>query len=149
MEPEILKVARAVLAAYEAHDTALDMADYARVAPALAREVIRLHAAVTDEDREAAERMHERVTRLAAAADFNRRDGFHGIASVNDAEAARYRRAADALLRPDETAALRRLLAEAREAVVTCLDVWPDGAVGQKCADLLARIDAATKGGGK
>lgn len=52
MGDDILGTARVVIAADEAHDTALDMADYARVAPALAREVIRLHAAVTDEDRE-------------------------------------------------------------------------------------------------
>lgn len=132
---EILETARAVIARHDASPNSMHMS-FCDAAPALAREVIRLHASVTPEDREAA-------TWLMTRAAF-----WDEYASLDD-DAARYRRAAEALLRPDETAALRRLLAEAREAVVTCLDVWPDGAVGQKCADLLARIDAATKGGGK
>ena len=102
--------------------------------------------AATPEDREAAERFAELAEHdLHTSTDAS--VGGNLSRAMYRTRAARYRRAAEALLRPDETAALRRLLAEAREAVVTCLDVWPDGAVGQKCADLLARIDAATKGG--
>lgn len=132
MEPEILKVARAVLAAYDSGG-AFDVREHGKAASALADRVLSI-ADVDPFAPEAGDTDAEIRTAAPALA--------HAVLSLTAA-------LAEALLRPDETAALRRLLAEAREAVVTCLDVWPDGAVGQKCADLLARIDAATKGGGK
>ena len=65
--------------------------------------------------------------------------------SMEDVELiALYRDAAPALAR--EVERLRALLGEARTAVLTCAQIWPDGVSGEHVRDLLARIDAAIGG---
>lgn len=128
---EILETARAVIARHDASPNSMHMS-FCDAAPALAREVIRLHAAVTDEDREAAAWFKDAAELKERHAAMHReslpycpRNGpdyaaMCRFAAEADVYAARYRRAAEALLRPDETAALR--------AEVAALKAERDGA---------------------
>lgn len=129
MEPEILKVARAVIAGVTAED----------------REAARwFEGAAEREERHAAA---HRESLAYCPPDDPGYVTLGRFAAAADAYAARYRRAAEALLRPDEAAKLRGLLAKARE-------VLADVALGvpvqmARASGLVDRIDAATKGGGK